>query len=256
MVVPNGRAKLSAHDDITSEVELCVALPGGGEITARGELHSRVHGVVFLPSGHGKLQAAAPINTIVRLKEIALPHSQGALTVDIGLEGAAELTMEMPGHNAQLRLHFGATLPLAPLVRLVRHEVERHVRVEYFEVGPPWLAGAHDLVVPLYVEARKGVLAKVEIIAQFHIDPRSKLVELRSVQAHGLNAAGRAAAGLYLNRKVFKSMRRTRLFDPFTMLPPQARIDALAVKAASADAIVIEGDMTFDSARPSQDIAN
>ena len=251
VVMPDGRAKLGADGSVTSEVELNLVLPRGGQAQARGTLQSRVHGVLFLPSGRGKLQADAPIHTILRLKELALPHMRGVLTADISIDGAADLTIGMPGYAAQLQLRFEAALPLAPLVRIVQAEVERHVRVEHMEVRHPRLSSPHDLALPLYIEARKGVLVRIELTAYLHIDPRSKQVELRSVHGRGLNAAGRAALSLYLNRKVLKPLHGMRLFDPSTMLPPMACIDALTFKAGSPDGLVIAGEMTFGSASSS-----
>ena len=198
-----------------------------------------MNGVLFLPSGRGKLEAATPITTITHLKELALPHGRGVLTVDIGIDGVAGLTLDMPGRAARLRLRFETTLPLAPLVRLVRVEVERKVGVEHMEVGSPRLSSPHDLALPLYIEARKGVLARVELTAPLRINPGSRQVELQSVIGRGLNAAGRAACSLYLNRKVLAPLPGTRLFDPSTMLPPTTRIDALAFKAGSANGLVM-----------------
>ena len=250
MVLPDGRAKLAAQDTITSEVNLHVALPRGGQIAASGAIHSLVHGVVFLPSGRGELQATAPIHTTVHLKQIPIPGSNAPLTVDIGIDGTGEATMDLPGRGANARLCCEVTLPLAPLVRLVRAEVERQVHVERMELRPPHLTGPYELALPLYVEARRGVLVRVEVIAHLHIDPASKQIELRSVEAHGLNAAGRAASTFYLNRRVFKPLRHIRLFDPSTMLPA-ARIETLAFTSASADTVVVGIDMTIGGAQPS-----
>jgi hypothetical protein len=142
-------------------------------------------------------------------------------------------------------LRFEAALPLAPLVRLLYAEVERQVRVEYMELGRLRLMSAHDLVLSLYIEARKGVLAKVEVTAHLRIHPGANHLELLSINAHGLNAAGRAASAFYLNPKVFKPLRHMRLFDASTLLPPEARVESFALKSVSPDTLVLIGAMTF-----------
>ena len=248
MIVPDGRAKLRVYDDITSEVELRMALPGGGEIDARGMLPGRIQAVLFLPSGRGELQATTPVHTIIHLKDIPIPHSHGVLSADLDVDGTAELAIEMPDRSTHVRLRFEAALPLAPLVKLVHAELESQVHVERIEVRPPDLIGPDEVMLPLSVEVRKGVLVRVDVTAHLRIDAHSKELELWSVHAHGRNTAGRAASRFYLNRKVFKPLRHILLFNPSTMLPSTARIDSLAFKAASPDALAIAGDLTFNIA--------
>ncbi len=247
MVVPDGRAKLGARDDVTSEVELSIVLPGGGEIDARGTLQGRIQAVLFLPSGRGELQAATPVHTIIHLKDIPIPHSHGVLTADLDVDGTAELAIEMPDRSTHVRLRFEIALPLAPLVNLVHAELRSQVRVERIEVRPPDLISPDEVMLPLSVEVRKGVLVRVDVTVHLRLDPHSKQLELWSVHAHGRNTAGRAASRFYLNRKVFKPLRHTLLFNPSTMLPSTAHIDSLAFKAASPDALVIAGDLTFST---------
>ncbi len=120
--------------------------------------------------------------------------------------------------------------------------------MERIEVRPPDLISPDEVMLPLSVEVRKGVLVRVDVTVHLRLDPHSKQLELWSVHAHGRNTAGRAASRFYLNRKVFKPLRHTLLFNPSTMLPSTARIDSLTFKAASPDALAIAGDLTFNIA--------
>jgi len=245
LVTPDRRAKLGLHDTLTANTALHIPLPRGGSIEMSCPIRTRLDGVLFLPSGTGELQAGAPIEATVRLNRVAIPHMRNPLTMDLHVAGAAELTIDAPARGTRLQAHFAAALPLAPLVRLLYAEVEHHVRVEHMELQTPRLIGAHDVALPLLVVVRRGVLAEIRVVAQLRIDPRSKQVELRSIHAHGLNAAGRAAAWLYLNPKLFRSLHHMQLFDPSGVLPAAARIDALGFKAASRDALTVEGVLTW-----------
>lgn len=245
MVVPDGRAKLSLQGSVNAQVGLNTALPDGGTIDLAAELDCRVQGIGFLPSGSINLKASTPIHTTIHLKALPIPQTERALSLDIGVEGTADL--EMPENHARLRLQFAASLPLKPLVALIRDEVERQVRIEQMILQPPRLLGAHDLELVLYVEARKGILAKVEVTAQLRIEPRSKQIVLRSIQARGYNPAGSVVGRFFLNRKLFRPLRHTRLFDPSTMLPAEAHVDDLRFQSATSDALVIAGDLTFSA---------
>ena len=202
--------------------------------------------MLFLPSGRGELQATTPVHTIVHLNAIPIPHRRGVLTADIDVNGTAEVAIDMPDRSSHVRLCFEAALPLAPLVKLVHAELESQVRIERIEVHPPDLIGPDEVTLPLSVEVRKGVLVRIDVTVHLRLDPHSKQLELWSVHAHGRNTAGRAASRFYLNRKVFKPLRHTLLFNPSTMLPSIAHIDSLAFKAASQDALVIAGNLTFN----------
>jgi hypothetical protein len=50
---------------------------------------------------------------------------------------------------------------------------------------------------------------------------------------------------LYLNPKLFRSLRHTQLFDPSSVLPAAARIEALGFKAASRDVLTVEGILAW-----------
>ena len=245
-VLPEGRAKVGAEGIVDAQVEARAGLPRGrGWIEAQGRLKGPASLDVIAPDGRGELKAGAPIRTTVRLREIAVPNVDTPLDIDVDLNGAAELAMALPGRDGQLRLRLEAAIPLAPVFRLVLAEVERHVQVERMRLLPPRLEGEQDLTLPLYVEARKGVLAKVEVTTDLYIDPRTRQLVLWEIDAHGANAAGQAASRLYLNRKLFRPLRRTVLFDPATMLPPEATLHALCFRSASTEAIVLVADVTL-----------
>lgn len=241
LVLPDGRAKFGVHDTVSVETTLRLRLPHGGGVEAASPIDTRLDGMLFLPSGRGELQATAPIMTRIHLDRLQLPQLGAPLSLDVRLEGAAELTTELPDRATRLRAFFTAALPLAPIVQLLQSEVERHVRVERMDIMTPHLHGAHDLALQLYVVVRRAVLAELQITAHLRIDPRSKQVELRSVHAEGLNAAGRAAAWLYINPRLLRSLRNTLLFDPFGTLPDGASIEALGFKAAARDELSVEG---------------
>lgn len=245
LVVPDGRAKLAVHDTITGDLALRMRLPRGGSVDASAPIHGRLDGTLWLPSGQGELRASVPLHSTVHLNKIVIPQFHRPLTMDVQIDGVAELALDRPGRGTQLRAHFEAELPLAPFVRLVHAEVARQVPVEYVELLPPRLISAHEVALSLYVEARRGVLVRVEATAHLRIDPRSNRIELRSVHAHGINAAGRAASWFFLNPRLFRALRHSRLFDPSGVLPVGARIEALGFKAASHEALIVEGGLVF-----------
>lgn len=246
MVVPDGRAKLGVAGSVSGEVKLKALVPGGGQIDVSTPFDGHIEGVVFLPSGRSDLTATIPVHTTVHLNALPIPQTESALTLDIAVDGTAALSVEMPEHKAHLRTHFAASLPLAPLVELIRSEVAQQIRVERFELRAPRLIGAHELELTLYVEARKGVRAKVDVTANLRIDPRSKQIELQSIRAHGRNATGSIVGSFFLNPRLFRPLRHTCLFDPATMLPPGMRVEALSFRSADTDALVIAGEIAYE----------
>ena len=245
MLLPDGRVKLGVHDTVAVETTLHAWLPHGGSIDTSGPIDTRLDGVLFLPSGRGELQATAPIRTLIHLNQVVIPQLHTPLTADIRIDGAAELTTDLPGRGIQARASFTAALPLSPLVRLLRSEIERQVNVEHIEMLTPHLEGTHEVALPLYIVVRRAVQAELLATAHLRIDPRSKQLVLRSVHAEGLNVAGRAAAWLYINPRLLRSLRHIRLFDPTGALPPEARIEALGFKAANRDELSVEGVLAW-----------
>ena len=245
-VLPEGRAKLGAEGMVDSDVEAGASLPDTrGRIEVRGTLKGPASIDLIIPEGQGRLKAAAPIRAVLRLKELAFPNLHTPLDLDVNLNGVAELAIGLPECDGQLRLRLNAAIPLAPVLRLVRTELEQHVQVERMRLHPPRLVAEKVLVLPLYVEARKGVLAKVEVTTELHLDPETKQLVLWEIVGRGANAAGQAASRLYLNRRLFRPLKHMVLFDPATMLPPATTLHSLCFRSADTEAVGLVADVTL-----------
>jgi hypothetical protein len=245
VVTPDGRAKLDAQGIVTSDVVFDMAMRDRGRVQARVPIKGPTNLDLILPEGRGHFEMATPISTVVRLRDVLIPEIEEAFNIDIDANGAGELAMRLPERAGEVRLRLEIAIPLAPLVRLACVQLERWVRVERLWLRAPHLDGAHDLILPLYVEARRGLLAKVEVVANLYIDPKRQQLQSWSVRAHGLNTTGSAVSSLYLNPGLLRQFNRQMLFDPATMLPRGATIHSLAFRSATRDRVTLVVEASF-----------